>query len=113
MPDIGNLTPADVLTPAGFVTTAALVYGFVQLLQRFVAIVRGNEQAAAALTTIVIVALALASQASLNPPADFAGWVSWGFVGFLSWYGILRIAMGLHDDVAQKPNSLTGPTGEG
>lgn len=113
MPDIGNLTPADVLTPAGFVTTAALVYGIVQLLQRFVGLVRGNEQAAAAVVTVIFVGAALLAQGSETPPDGVAGWVGFFFLGVLSAYGILRIAMGLHDDVAQKPNSLTGPTGAG
>lgn len=110
MPDIGNLTPADILTPAGFVTTAALVSGLTEVLKRLVGIVTGNEQATAALLTIVLVGAALASQASANPPADFGAWIGWGFTGVMAWYGILRVAMSLHDDAAQAPRSLTGPT---
>lgn len=107
MPEI---TPADVLTPAGFVTTAAIVTGLVEVLVRLVGFIRGYEQQAAAVLAAVFVVAAVAVQVSEAPPADVGAYVGTFFTAVLAWYGILRIAMGIHDDVAQKPNSLTGPT---
>lgn len=114
MPDISSLSPADVLTPVGFPLAAALVTGLVEIGKRLAAsILTGREQLAAAALALLFVTLAVGDVVS-TAGLDALGGIAGAFFTFvLAWYGILRIAMGIHDDAAQRPNSLTGPTGAG
>lgn len=103
---------SDVLTPVGFVTTAALVTGLVEVLKRLLPGIgqRGLEQLLAATITALLVIAAIVvhvEEAPLGTLGDTLGLI---VTGAAAWYGILRIALGIHDDAAQKPDSLTGPS---
>lgn len=113
MPDINSLSPADILTPVGFAVAAGLVTGLVEIGKRLTNALTGREQVAAATLTALLVVTAVADVITTTPASELGGFIGLGFTAVLSWYGILRIAMGIHDDAAQKPNSLTGPTGQG
>lgn len=108
-----EISIADVLTPVGFVTTAALVTGLVEVFKRILPGigVRGLEQPMAAMFTALIVAAAVLVRVDEAPLGTIGDTVGLIFTALFAWYGILRIALGIHDDVAQTPNSLTGPTG--
>lgn len=107
-----EITLADVLTPVGFVTTAALVTGLVEVFKRVLPGIgrRQLEQGLAAVLSAFIVAgavLVRIDEAPLRSLGDSLGLL---FTAVFAWYGILRIALGLHDDAVQAPNSLTGPS---
>lgn len=106
-----DITLADVLTPVGFVTTAALVTGLVEVLKRTMPGLgkRGYEQPMAAGLTAFIVAAAVMVRVEETPLRMLSDTLGLIFTALFAWYGILRIALGIHDDVAQKPDSLTGP----
>lgn len=95
-----NITLADVLTPAGFVAAAALVTGIVEIFKRLFSRLSGNEAAAAAVLAAILVCTAYLDQHVYT--------IASGFVAVISWYGITRLAMGIHDDATRAPNSLTG-----
>jgi len=114
MPDINSLSPADILTPVGFTVAAGLITGLIEILKRLAAgAITGREQVAAALLAALLVGSSIADAVGASSVDALGGPVGLAFTAVLAWYGILRIAMGIHDDAAQKPNSLTGPTGAG
>lgn len=100
-----NLALKDILSPAGFVATAALVTGLVELFKRLATtIMDGREQVAAAVLGGALIGLAMIDKAGTTPLV--LGDI---LVAAMAWYGITRLALGIHDDAAQKPGSLTGP----
>ena len=105
--DTGSLTLALALTAGGAVAFAALITGVVEILKGRVPGVRGNEQTAALILAAVVVLLAMVS--AIQSAVLTLG-IESGFAAFLAWYGITRLAMGIHDDITRSPNSLTGPS---
>jgi hypothetical protein len=95
-----NITLADVLTPAGFVAAAALVTGLVEIAKRLFRHLSGNEATAAAILAALLVCSAYYDAHVFT--------LQTGFVAVIAWYGITRLAMGIHDDATAAPNSLTG-----
>ncbi len=94
-----NITLADVLTPAGFVAAAALVTGLVEIAKRLFTKLSGNEASAAAILAALLVCSAFYDQHVFTMQS--------AFVAVIAWYGVTRLAMGIHDDATAAPNSLT------
>lgn len=95
-----------VLTAGGAVASAALITGFVQILKKLPGfgdfLDAGRESLAAFLLSAGLVATAFGATAVDKNLAT-------GFGAVLAWYGIARLSMGMYDDAAQKPGSITGP----
>lgn len=103
--DATTLTLALILTAGGAVGAAAIVSGVVEMLKNLApTIIGGKEQVTAFFLSglLVIVAEASAFQSgaiTLNIASLFGG--------FMAFYAIARIAMGIHDDVTgSTPTSL-------
>lgn len=99
------LTLALILTAGGAVVAAGLVTGLVQILKTLIpSIVSGAEQRVAFLLSAVIVSVAVASGVQ---EGVLTLSIASAFGAFLAWYGIARIALGIHDDVTgARPTSL-------
>lgn len=107
MPTDSTLTLTLILTAAGAVLGAGLVTGFVQILKTvFADLVTGREQRFAFFGSALLVIAAFASgvqDGSLTVTGASL------FAALLAWYGIARIALGIHDDVTgARPTSLRG-----
>lgn len=104
-------TIALLLTLAGAALAAPIVTGIVEFLKNVPAFgvryVSGHEKGWAFLVTIVVVVYAYIVGLSSVPPTQ-----TLDLVGILTVpiaiYMIGRLSMAIHDDVTQKPNSLTG-----
>ncbi|MCC6619484.1 MAG: hypothetical protein IT341_10660 [Chloroflexi bacterium] len=109
-----TLSPDQLLLPTAFVTISGFVSGLVEVVKRLVpGLVTGREQQAAALLAVLFVGLGVVTSVSTTPPVDVTGWVAVVLAALAAWYGILRLAMGIHDDVVRAPNSLTGANAQG
>lgn len=110
-----EISLSDVLTPVGFVTTAALVTGLVEVLKLLLPGIgtRNLEQILAAVVTALLVVAAVAVRVEETPLGSLGDTLGLIVTAVAAWYGILRIALGIHDDATAAPNSLTGPTGAG
>ena len=104
--DLSTLTLAALLTTAGATTLAAVVTGLVSVLGRLF-ILTGHEAQAAAVITFVFVLL-LAVQAVISG-AMVVG-VPLVLATILGWYAVTRLAMAIHDDITSKPASLRAQT---
>lgn len=95
-----DLTLAAVLTIAGAVTSAALISGLIAMLKNLRGLGKlldaGNEPWAAFILSALLVIAAYVTYGDRTPAGMFAG--------FLAWYAIARLSMGLHDDVATLGN---------
>lgn len=101
-----------ILTLAGAVPAAALVTGLVEILKKLVPPIatRNLESQVAAILAAGFVVLGMTTYDFSAGVAALAGGV---FVAVTAWYGIMRLSMAIHDDVTQKPDSLTGPAAGG
>ncbi len=98
-----DLTLASVLTAAGAVSAAALVSGIVEILKRVLPVI-GRRQLEPVLAFAFSGALVVAAwSASGDRTAESA------FAALLAWYGIARVAMGIHDDVTGAPSGINAP----
>ena len=90
-----DLTFAIVLTAAGATASAALITGLIAMLKQLVSIgpwiKADREPTIAFVLSAVLVTLAVATVGVITPASIFAG--------FLAWFGIAQIAMGVHDTV--------------
>jgi hypothetical protein len=90
-----DLTFAVVLTAAGATASAALITGLIAMLKQLVSIgpwiKADREPTIAFVLSAVLVTLAVATVGVITPASIFAG--------FLAWFGIAQIAMGVHDTV--------------
>ena len=90
-----DLTFAVVLTAAGATASAALITGLIAMLKQLVSIgpwiKADREPTIAFVLSAVLVTLAIATVGVITPASIFAG--------FLAWFGIAQIAMGVHDTV--------------
>ena len=90
-----DLTFALVLTAAGATASAALITGLIAIAKQLVVIGpwinADREPTIAFILSAVLVVLAVVSAGVFTPAALFAG--------FLAWFGIAQIAMGVHDTV--------------
>lgn len=106
MPTDGQtLTLALALTAGGAVAFAALITGVVEIFKGRIPGVRGHEQGTALVLAAIVVVAAMASAVQA---ATLTLGFETVFAGFLAWYGIARLAMGIHDDITSRPGSLTG-----
>jgi hypothetical protein len=98
-----ELTLADVLTLGGTAASAALITGLVQVIKKVIPIVetRGWEQALALASSLILVVLAFVDQAiyTLNS----------GFLAFVAWLMIAKLATGIYDEVTRQPGAFTEP----
>lgn len=104
--DPNSLTLAIALTAAGAAIIAGFVTGVVEILKSLFKALAGHEQQLAFFLSGIVV---LAAEASAVQTGAITLSIATIFTGILAWYGIARIAMGIHDDVTRAPNSLTGP----
>jgi hypothetical protein len=106
--DTTGLSLALALTAGGAVVFAGLTTGIIEILKNIAAsIINGHEQLLAFVLSAVWVILAYVSAIQAGAlTLDLES----GFVGFLAWYGIARIAMGIHDDVSRTAAPLGGTT---
>ena len=95
-----DLTFAIVLTAAGATASAALIWCLIAMGKRLVGvgswINAGNEPTIAFVLSAALVSVAVYVVGVFTPASVFAG--------FLAWFGIAQIAMGVHDTV----KSVTG-----
>jgi hypothetical protein len=101
--DLAQLTLAAFLTTAGSTAAAALVTGVVAVIQQLVPSIDGHQAQVAAILSAVLVILAAVQAVS---EGAIAVGVPLIFAVLFGWYAITRLAMSIHDDVAQKPRSL-------
>ena len=90
-----DLTLAVVLTAAGATASATLITGLIAMLKQ-VAVVgpwiqADREPTIAFVLSAVLVTVAVLSVGVFTPSSLFSG--------FLAWFGIAQIAMGVHDTV--------------
>ena len=97
---------ADVLTVAGVAGAAALVTGLIQLIKTAIPQVDGGYEGVAALVlSAVLVVLAFADQGTYTLEA--------GFVAFVAWLSIAKLATGIYDEVSGNERLLdTNPNGD-
>lgn len=109
--ELYDLTLALILTAGGATAAAGLVKGLISIFKTLPGFGPWLQEAKAeplvafilsALLVIVAAASALQSDPELQANIPFY------FTSFLAWYGIARLSMAIHDDLAQNPNSLTG-----
>jgi len=106
-----DFTLAAVLTIAGATIGAALITGLIEVLkQGGIPSIVGNEPKWAMALSAVLVILAYIAGVQDNTIAISAESI---FGLFLAWYGIVRLAMGIHDDFSNKPSSLRGSVSGG
>lgn len=91
-----NLTLDAVLTAGGAVASAAFITGLVEILKRVLPVIgeRELEPVLAFFFSAILVCVAY-----LNYPVHT---VDTAFGAVLAWYGIARVAMGIHDDVTSR-----------
>lgn len=105
-----DLTLAIILTAGGATAAAALVKGLISMFKYLPAVgpaitTHALEPVLAFILSAVLVVVSAASALAADPTV--ASWEFY-FGAFLAWYGIARLSMAIHDDLAQNPNSLTG-----
>lgn len=84
---------ADVLTVAGVAGSAALVTGLIQLIKTALPkIDAGYEGVAALVLSALLVVLAFIDQGSYT--------LQDGFVAFVAWLSIAKLATGIYDEVS-------------
>lgn len=111
--ELGELGPAALVgltTGVGAPIWAAalmIIINTVKAVPQFSAIVEGREKLAAFVGSGLLIIFAFVAALQAVPPAVEFGIAS-VVIGVLSWFNVARLAMALHDDVAQKANSLTG-----
>lgn len=104
MPDL--TLPA--ILAGGAVAASAFITGLVEVLKRLIPVI-GRHQWEPQLAAIVAAVLVMGALTGVVPkPETVNEWASFALSGVLSWYGITRLALGIHDDVTQAPGSLTG-----
>lgn len=105
-----ELTLAAILTAGGAVAAAGLVKGLISIFKTLPAV--GGSITKYALEPVIAFVLSavlviIAALAAVQEDPSVAG-LPFYFMAFLAWYGIARLSMAIHDDIAQNPNSLTG-----
>jgi hypothetical protein len=99
-----NVTLAMALSAAGAVVVAGFITGIVEIIMRIAPIAHGHGQGIALVLAALVVIAAIADQVSKGEMVlDIA--VIFGAV--LAWYGIARVAMGIHDDVLNRDASTS------
>lgn len=96
-----------VLLAGGAVATAGFIKGLISVLKHTHVSVGTFIQKHAlepALAFVLSGAAVIAAVANQGGVANLGE----GTLAVLAWYGIARLAMGIHDDLAGNPNSLTG-----
>jgi len=105
-----DLTLAVALTAGGAVGFAGLIKGLISLFKVLPGVggaitTKQLEPVIALALSAAVVIFAAVNAVTLDPTV--AG-PEFYFGAFLAWYGIARLSMAIHDDIAQNPNSLTG-----
>jgi hypothetical protein len=106
MPEIDLTLPA--ILAGGAVAASAFITGLVEVIKKLVPLV-GRHQWEPQLAAIFAAVLVMGALTGVEPkPESVNEWAAFALSGVLSWYGITRLALGIHDDVTQAPGSLTG-----
>lgn len=96
-----DLTLVAILTTAGSVTAAALITGVIGVLKNLPQIGpiidADREPLLAFVLSALLVVLAVINAVSQGATLT----LEFGLSAFLAWYGIARIAMGVHTDIAK------------
>ena len=96
---------SDVLSVEGVAASAAIVTGLIQLLKTaFPKLDAGYEGPAALVLSLVLVVLAFVDQNTFTLEA--------GFVAFIAWLSIAKLATGIYDEVSGN-DRLLDTTGDG
>lgn len=104
--DPQGLTLAIALTAGGAALFAALITGFVELFKTLLpGLFDGHEQQFAFILSGLVVIAAVASAVTTDMLTITIESV---FAAILAWYGIARIAMGIHDDITGASTGLRG-----
>lgn len=112
--DLNELGPAALVglaTGVGaplWASVLMVVINTIKAVPQFAGILDGRERLAAFVLSAVVVALAFVAALQAVPPGVEVS-VAGILIAVLSWFNVARLSMALHDDVAAKPNSLTGP----
>lgn len=99
-----SLSLSLALTAAGATIVAGFITGIVEILSRTIAPIQGHEQGLALVLAGLVVISAIWDAVGkglmqVDLPTIFAGVVS--------WYGIARVAMGIHDDVISRNDTTS------
>ena len=108
MPIEFDPTLASILTLAGAAIAAPLVTTFVEMMKRLLPVIEAHrwEQAIALATSLVLVIVAsidrhmTIGQTTLND----------GFVSFVAWLAIAKLATGVYDEATSQPSSFRSST---
>jgi hypothetical protein len=105
-----DLTLAMILTAGGAVAAAGFIKGLISMMKTLPAIgdmmqAAKAEPLAAFILSGVLVILADINAVLEDPTLNN---VPFHFAAFVAWYGIARLSMAIHDDLAGNANSLTG-----
>lgn len=93
------------LTAAGAVVFSAFITGIVEILSRTITPIQGHEQGLALVLAAIVVVAAIADAVGKNTMSVDITTI---FAGIVAWYGIARVAMGLHDDVIDRGTRSLG-----
>lgn len=105
--NLDEVTLGLALTAAGAVVMAALITGIVEILARALPqVVTGHEQGFTLVLAAIVVGAAVFDAVNKDVlELDIAV----VFAAIVAWYGIARVAMGIHDDViSRNPQTSLG-----
>lgn len=107
---IGPAALAALATGAGAPLWAGIIMTIINTIKAIpeaARLVAGHERLAAFSLSGVVVVIAYVTALGMVPPSAEVS--PFGiFLAVLAWFSVGRLAMAFHDDIAAKPNSLTG-----
>lgn len=102
--NLDEVTLGLALTAAGAVVMAALITGIVEILSRTITPIQGHEQGLTLVLAGVVVAAAVFDAVNQDLLELSVASI---FAAVVAWYGIARVAMGIHDDVVSRNESTS------
>lgn len=97
---VSSLSLSLALTAAGAVVFSAFITGITEVLTRPAGSpLKGHEQGFALVLSGIVVIAAIADSVSKGTMVIDIGTI---FAGIVAWYGIVRVSMGIHDDVLDR-----------
>lgn len=105
-----ELTLAMILTAGGAVAAAGLIKGLISIIKTLPSVGDAMQKAKAEPLVAFILSALLVVVADMNAISEDPGLnnLPFHFTAFIAWYGIARLSMAIHDDLAGNANSLTG-----
>lgn len=104
--NLDEVTLGLALTAAGAVVMAALITGIVEIVSRAIPQIKGHEQGLTLILAGIVVGAAVFDAVNTDVLELSIASI---FAAIVAWYGIARVAMGIHDDVVSRnPDTSIG-----